>query len=57
MKLNPSLSKSVSLITFAPASREKRVAIRRRPHDQLGADVAAGTRAIVDDEWLTETVR
>src|SRR4030095_15607326 len=34
-----------------------RVAIRRRSHDRLGANIAAATRAIFYDEWLAEPLR
>src|SRR2546428_14104145 len=36
------------------ADGEERVAIRRRTHDNLGGDIAAGARAVLDDELLTE---
>jgi hypothetical protein len=26
----------------------------RRTHDRLDTDIAAGTRPVLDDEWLTE---
>src|SRR5262249_48921232 len=31
---------------------QERIAVRRCPHDALGADIAAGTRSVLDDEWL-----
>src|SRR5262245_53787784 len=34
--------------------QQKRIAVRRSAHDRLGADVAAGTRPVLDDELLTE---
>jgi hypothetical protein len=37
--------------------QKKRVAIRLCPHDRFGANVAAGARAILDDELLTEPFR
>src|SRR5262249_15154099 len=36
---------------------EQRVAVRRRAHDPLGADIAAGTRPVLDDERLAEPLR
>jgi len=33
------------------------VAIRRRSHDRLGADIAAGTRSVLDDERLAKPLR
>src|SRR5262245_21943523 len=33
---------------------EKRIAIGRCLHDRLGTDIAAGTRPVLDDEWLAE---
>ena len=39
------------------ADQEERIAVRRRAHDRLGADIAAGTRAVFDDEWLAEPLR
>src|SRR5208282_1460662 len=37
--------------------QQQRVAIGGRPHDRLGSDIAVSTRAVLDDEWLTETPR
>src|SRR5262249_29106140 len=37
--------------------QEKRVAIRGRTHDRLGADVGAATRPVVDDELLAKPLR
>ena len=37
--------------------QEQRVAVRRRAHDRLGADIAAGARPVLDDEWLAEPLR
>jgi hypothetical protein len=37
--------------------REQRIAVGRRANDRLGGDIAAGTRPILDDEWLTESFR
>src|SRR5262245_49857928 len=34
--------------------QEERVAVRRRLHDRLGTDIAAGTRPVLDDELLAE---
>ena len=36
---------------------QQRIAIRGRPRDRLGADVAAGAGAVLDDELLAEAVR
>ena len=57
MKLKLSLSYSVALIAFVPLARRERVAVRRRAHDRLGGDIAAGARPVVDDELLTEPLR
>ena len=37
--------------------QEERVAVRRRAHDRLGGDIAAGARPVLDDEWLAEPLR
>ena len=37
--------------------REKRIAVRRCPHDRFGSDIAASARAVFDDEWLPEPLR
>ena len=37
--------------------QHQRVAVRRRSYDDLGADIAAGARPIVDEEWLPEPLR
>jgi hypothetical protein len=34
--------------------QQERVAIGRGVHDGLGGQIAAGPRAVFDDEWLTE---
>ena len=39
------------------ADQKKRIAVRRRTHDRLGGDVAAGARPVLDDEWLAEPLR
>src|SRR3954463_16427858 len=39
------------------AGQEEGVAVRWRTHDRLGGDIAGGTRPVVDEELLTETVR
>ena len=39
------------------SDKEERVAVRRRPHDRLGADIGAGARPVLDDEWLAEPLR
>jgi hypothetical protein len=36
---------------------EERIAVRRRPHDHFGADIAAGARPVLDDELLAEPLR
>ena len=36
---------------------EERITVRSRAHDRLGADIAAGTRAIFNDELLTQPLR
>ena len=36
---------------------EQRVAVRRRIHDCLGGDIAAGAGAVLDDELLAEPLR
>jgi hypothetical protein len=37
--------------------QEECVPIRGRPDHHLGADIAACTRSVVDDEWLAEPLR
>ncbi len=44
-------------MAFVGACHEDRVAVRSCLHDRLGAEIAAGTRPVVDDEWLAETLR
>ena len=39
------------------ADQQERIAIRGRFHDRLGADIAAGTRPVLDDEWLAKPLR
>ena len=39
------------------ADQKKRVAVRGRPHDRLGGDIAAGSRPVLNDEWLAEPLR
>ena len=39
------------------SDQEQRVAVRRRVHDHLGPDIAAGARPIFDDELLAEPLR
>jgi hypothetical protein len=39
------------------ASYEQRIAVRRCAHDRLGADIAAGSRSVLDHEWLAEALR
>jgi len=35
---------------------EQRVAVRRRPHDKLRADIGAGAGPVFDDERLRQTI-
>jgi len=37
--------------------QEQRVAVGRGTHDGLGADIAAATRTVVDNEWLAQSFR
>src|SRR5262249_34804745 len=37
--------------------KEKRIAVRARAHDRLGSHIAAGTRSVLDNKRLTETLR
>ncbi len=37
--------------------QQQRIAVRRRAHDRLGPDIAAGARPVLDDEWLAEPLR
>src|SRR5271156_99397 len=39
------------------ADQEQRIAIRGRAYYRLGADIAAGTWPVLDDEWLSEPLR
>src|SRR5262249_42069580 len=36
---------------------KQRVAVRRCAHDRLGADIAAATRSVLDDELLAQALR
>ena len=36
---------------------EERIAVRRRPHDHLGPDIVAATRAVFDNELLADPLR
>jgi hypothetical protein len=36
---------------------QERIAVRRRTHDRLGANIAAATRPVFNDEWLAEPFR
>src|SRR5438046_54447 len=38
-------------------SQEERIAVGGRIHDRLGGDIAAGARAVLDDEWMSEPLR
>src|SRR5262245_48780979 len=37
--------------------QQERITVRRCPHDAFSADVAAGTRSVLNDEWLPEPLR
>jgi len=37
--------------------QEERVTVTRCTHDRLGADIGAGTRPVLDDEWLAKSFR
>ncbi len=37
--------------------QQQRIAVRRRTHDRLGADIAGGARPVLDDEGLAEPLR
>src|SRR5438445_2000377 len=39
------------------SNHEERIAVRRRLHDRLSGDIAAGTLPVLDDELLTEPLR
>jgi hypothetical protein len=39
------------------ADHEQRISVWRRIHDRLGSNIAAGTRPVLDDEGLTQTLR
>ena len=45
------------MIAFAGRDQEERIAVGGRAHDRLGADIAAGTRPVLDDEWLAKPLR
>ena len=57
MKLKLSFSIECRIDRIRSAGQEEGVAVRWRTHDRLGGDIAAGTRPVVDEELLTETVR
>ena len=38
-------------------NQEKRIAVRRRPHDRLGGNIAARARPVVDDKLPAEPLR
>ena len=38
-------------------AKEQRISVRRGTHDRLGADIAAGTRPVLDEELLTKPLR
>jgi hypothetical protein len=37
--------------------KKERVAVRRRTHDRLGADIGASARTVLNDEWLAQAFR
>src|SRR5262249_19808660 len=37
--------------------KQERIAVRRCPPDAFGADIAAGTRSVLNDEWLPQPLR
>src|SRR5258705_11154394 len=39
------------------SDEKKRIAVRRCLYDRLGADIAAGTRPVVNDKLLAESLR
>src|SRR5262249_42321866 len=39
------------------ADKQERIAVRRCPHYAFGADIAAGARSVLNDEWLPESLR
>src|SRR5437763_1557592 len=39
------------------ADRYKRIAVTRRTHGRLGADISASSRPVLDDEWLAKPFR
>ena len=39
------------------SDQKERIAVRRRAHDRLGGDIAAGARPVLDDELLAEPLR
>src|SRR5215467_12433809 len=53
MKLKLSFLKSVAFIAFVILTNRS----VRCPHDAFSADVAAGTRSVLNDEWLPEPLR
>src|SRR5215813_7310148 len=36
------------------ADQEERIAVGRRAHDSLAADIGAATRPVLNDKWLAE---
>ena len=47
---------SVALIAFCRGDEKERVAVGRRLRNWLGADASAGTRPVLDDEWLAKPI-
>src|SRR5207237_8611652 len=39
------------------SDQQERIAVGRRTHDRLGADIAAGAWPVLDDKWLAEPLR
>jgi hypothetical protein len=39
------------------ADQKQRIAVSSRAHDRLSANIAASTRPVFDNEWLTEALR
>jgi hypothetical protein len=41
---------------FGRSANTERVTVRRRPHDRFKSNIAAGARAVLDDERATEVL-
>ena len=58
MKLKLRLSVQRRVDRVRPiGDQEKRIAVRGRTHDRLGADIGAAARPVLDDEWLAKPLR